>query len=147
MPTTKHVFRPRLAILTNIVAPYRVPIFRVLDQYFELRIFIAGHESGRGTWDTVGASSGLCVRRSWGFTVPLVASAGQEIWDRRYVSITPGYLADLLRFRPHAIITTEMGLRTLIGLLYGTLTRTPVWVWWGGTLHTERSRIMVKRVL
>ncbi len=37
------------------------------------------------------------------------------------------------------IVSGEMGLRTLLALLYGKLTRTPVWVWWGGTLHSERN--------
>jgi glycosyltransferase involved in cell wall biosynthesis len=32
-----------------------------------------------------------------------------------------------------------MGFRTLLALAYGTLFRKPVWVWWGGTLHTERD--------
>jgi glycosyltransferase involved in cell wall biosynthesis len=44
-----------------------------------------------------------------------------------------------LRFRPDAIISTEMGFRSMLALAYGTVFRKPVWIWWGGTLHSERS--------
>jgi glycosyltransferase involved in cell wall biosynthesis len=40
-----------------------------------------------------------------------------------------------------------MGLRTLAALLYGSLSRTPVWIWWGGTLRTEQHLGRGKRLL
>jgi glycosyltransferase involved in cell wall biosynthesis len=52
--------------------------------------------------------------------------------------LEPGYITELIRERPDAVITFEMGFRTLVGLAYGTCFRKPVWVWWGGTPHTER---------
>jgi glycosyltransferase involved in cell wall biosynthesis len=56
-----------------------------------------------------------------------------------------------LRFQPDAVISNEMGFRTIMALAYGTLFRKPVWVWWGGTLHTERSvgglRAVIRRVI
>src|SRR5262249_31151982 len=39
------------------------------------------------------------------------------------------------------------GMRTLLALLYGAVFRKPVWVWWGGTLHTERGVGAVKRLV
>ncbi|HZN97923.1 MAG TPA: glycosyltransferase family 4 protein, partial [Gemmatimonadales bacterium] len=67
------------------------------------------------------------------------------VLDSRYLHLNPGYLTDLLRLRPDAIITTEMGFRSLVALAYGQMFRRPVWVWWGGTCHTERGIGKIKR--
>jgi glycosyltransferase involved in cell wall biosynthesis len=69
------------------------------------------------------------------------------VYDERYLHLPVGQLIDLLRTRPDAILSVEMGLRTALALLYGTLTRTPVWVWWGGTLHTERDLDRARRLV
>jgi glycosyltransferase involved in cell wall biosynthesis len=53
----------------------------------------------------------------------------------------------LIRFWPDAVISIEIGFRTLIALIYGTLARRPVWVWWGGTVHTERKIGKPRRAL
>ena len=38
-------------------------------------------------------------------------------------------------------------LRTVVALAYGALFRRPVWVWWGGTLHTERNIGLGRKIL
>jgi glycosyltransferase involved in cell wall biosynthesis len=68
------------------------------------------------------------------------------VYDQQYVHIAPGYFLDLVRSAPEAIITNEMGFRTLLALLYGTLWRKPVWVWWGGTQHTEQKIGRLRRL-
>jgi glycosyltransferase involved in cell wall biosynthesis len=70
-----------------------------------------------------------------------------KIRDGRHLHITPGFIWHLFRFRPDAVVSNEMGFRTLQALLYGTLMRKPVWVWWGGTLHTERLIGPVRRTM
>ncbi len=42
--------RPRLAILTNILTPYRLPIFEALADDFEVTVLYAGEESNRREW-------------------------------------------------------------------------------------------------
>jgi glycosyltransferase involved in cell wall biosynthesis len=44
-----------------------------------------------------------------------------------------------LEFQPDAIISCEMGFRSMVALAYGTIFRKPVWIWWGGTIHSERN--------
>jgi glycosyltransferase involved in cell wall biosynthesis len=139
--------RPLLAILTNLVAPYRVPIYKALAEHFHVRIFVASNERNRAIWETQPLPSGLNIKRSWGFTIGVRHRIDASTWNLRYIHVTPGYFVDLLRYRPDAIITTEMGFRTILALSYRALTKTPVWVWWGGTLHTERGRVLVKRLV
>jgi glycosyltransferase involved in cell wall biosynthesis len=141
--------RPRVTLLVNMVAPYRVPVYREIAKAFRLTLLYAGGEDNRASWDRCIAQVGAAeVRRSRGVMVKWrQRSAGGGVFETHYHPVTPGYFADLWRSRPDAIITNEMGLRTLIALVYGTLTRTPVWVWWGGTPHSERGIGAVRRVV
>lgn len=138
--------RLKLALLTNILAPYRLPIYSALDQQFDLRIWISGQEDNR-SWSRQASGNGLSVSRAWGFTLKwrVRAQTGQPTQDLKYFHVNPGYLWKLLAFRPDAVISTEMGFRSLVALLFGWLFRKPVWIWWGGTLHTERNLSSLKR--
>jgi glycosyltransferase involved in cell wall biosynthesis len=79
------------------------------------------------------------VRRAAGLTFAWTKRDRTSALDTRYLHVNPGLFTDLLRLRPHAIVTDEMGFRTLMALVYAGLFRCPVWVWWGGTRHTERG--------
>jgi glycosyltransferase involved in cell wall biosynthesis len=132
--------RPRLVLLTNLIAPYRLPVFQALGEVFELSILTGGDEANRAGWKGIErALEGIELKRSRGWTIPFRKRSERGApRDQRYLQITPGYFFDLLARRPDATITTEMGVRTVIALTYGALFRRPVWIWWGGTRHTER---------
>lgn len=140
--------RARIAVLTNIVAPYRVPIYQELGQRFGVSVFYSGHEGNRAAWHhATPPSSGIVIKRSAGWTIarPRI-QAGRRI-DTRHLHLTPGFFLDLVRLRPHAIISNEMGFRSLVALIYGAMFRIPCWVWWGGTVHTERDIGPLRRSL
>jgi glycosyltransferase involved in cell wall biosynthesis len=139
----------RLAILTNIVAPYRVPVYRKLGQRFQTKVFFSGREGNRGEWKRIESAlyPDVDVEKSWGVTIPYPDIRRHGIYQHRYLHVNPGYLWDLASFRPDAIISNEMGVRSLLALLYGRLTNTPVWIWWGGTLHTERDLGLPRKVV
>jgi len=128
----------KLAILVNIVAPYRIPIYRFLGEVFETKVLFSGQESNRETWGHTGQAL-FNAKRVWGFSLAVPRRGEGSIYDWRYLHINPGYFVELLRFKPDAIISNEMGFRSLVALLYAKIFRRPLWIWWGGTLHTERS--------
>jgi len=138
----------RLALLTNMVAPYRVPLYSLLAGEFDLLILHGGKEANRGSWngheETV---SGARVVRAWGWQIRYTKKLDGKAFDEKFIHITPGYLWHLLRFRPQAVISNEMGFRSMIALAYGMLFRKPVWIWWEGTLHSERNIGPVRKVL
>jgi glycosyltransferase involved in cell wall biosynthesis len=139
--------RLRVALLVNIIAPAKMPLFSGLAERFDLLLLHGGMESNRDSWsDAEQKVSGATIKRVWGWQIPLKKMDG-KISDRRHLHITPGFLWHLFRFRPDVIVTNEMGLRTVLALSYGTLWRRPVWVWWGGTLHTEHQIGIVRRML
>ena len=136
--------RPRLAILTNMIPPYRIDLLERLGDSFETKVFLSGFEGNR-SWNPEPTLRNVSVQESWGLTID--RSRGCPGFDRRFLHITPGYLKDLSRFRPHAVISAELGARSIAAMAYGLSTRTPVWVWWGGTPHTERNIGVARRLL
>jgi glycosyltransferase involved in cell wall biosynthesis len=138
----------RVALLTNIVAPYRVPVYRRIGEVFDLRVFYSGEEENRSAWGEPGTGlDGIPVKRYRGLTLRLPKLRERIFYDYGFVHVNPGYLLDLLKLRPRAVVTNEMGFRTVSALLYGTLFRRPVWVSWGGTLHTERGVGRARKIL
>ncbi len=130
----------KLALLLNIIAPARCRLYSALADQFDLLILHGGSEANRDSWkDLDSAISNAQVVRAWGWQLHHAKKMNGEVFDEKFTHITPGFLWHLLRFRPNAVISNEMGLRTLTALAYGTLFRKPVWVWWGGTAHTERK--------
>jgi glycosyltransferase involved in cell wall biosynthesis len=140
--------KAKLAELVNMIPPYKVQEWRRMEQQFDTFIFYSGKEKNRTTWEDVESSLQTAViKRSWGFTLQFVEKGQRgEVFHYRYLHLTPGYFLDLLRTRPDAVITHEMGLRTCTALLYGSALRKPVWVGWEGTKYTEDNVSVVKRV-
>jgi len=138
------VRKQRLAILVAIVTPYRLPLYEHLNEFFETLVLVSGREDNRHwSFDSVGVR----IKRAAGLTLKWKQGDNGRVHDLRYTHFNPGYLWDLFRFRPDAVISAEMGFRSAIALLYGFVARKPVLIWWGGTLHTERDRSRPKRVL
>lgn len=140
--------KKKVSLLVNIIAPARLALYSGLAEHFDLQILHGGTESNRDSWhDLDRALPNAHTTRAWGWQIVVPRKERGRPFDRRYIHITPGYIGHLLSFRPDALITSEMGLRTLMALAYGTLFRKPVWVWWGGTLHTERKTRRLRRMM
>ena len=138
----------KVALLVNMIAPARIPVYSGLAARFELLVLHGGTESNRDSWrDMEKALPDAQVIKAWGWQISIPRRQNGQVFDRRYIHITPGFLWHLLRYQPDAVITNEMGFRTLTALLYGAIFRKPVFVWWGGTTHTERGIGLVKRSL
>jgi len=138
----------RLAILNNHITPYRIPLYKGLGENFSTFLLLSGKESNRDTWQGLEKElPNVSVRNVWGLTVKFFEKRKGKKFDPRYFHINPGYLWELIKIRPDVLISAEMGFRSLIALLYGLVFRKPVWILWGGTLHTERNRSVPKRFI
>jgi glycosyltransferase involved in cell wall biosynthesis len=148
MASCKKKCRPRrLAILINQVAPYRVPLLARIGERFESHVFVGMLEPNRDWGSVPKRLVAVEVRQSWGGRFAMRTPGEEGTFDLKWVHINPGYLVDLIRTRPDAVISAEIGFRTLCALAYGSLFRKPVWIWWGGTPHTERKQGLVRRIL
>jgi glycosyltransferase involved in cell wall biosynthesis len=138
----------RLALLTNMIPPYRLPLYSVLADQFDLLLLHGGKEANRDSWSNLEeALPKARVVRAWGWQIRHAKKVNGEVFDEKFIHVTPGFISHLLRFRPDAIISTEMGFRSMVALAHGTIFRKPVWIWWGGTLHSERKVGPLRKVL
>jgi glycosyltransferase involved in cell wall biosynthesis len=138
----------KLALLTNMVAPYRAPLYGILANEFDLMVLHAGKEANRDSWsDLEGAVPNARVARAWGWQIRYTKRFNGRAFDEKFMHITPGYLWHLLRFRPDAVISNEMGFRSIVAFAYGMLFRKPVWIWWEGTPHSERNSGPTRKAL
>src|SRR5271157_1852935 len=109
--------RTRLALLTNIIAPYRLPLFSILADQFDLLILHGGKEANRDSWGSLeGALPNARVVRAWGWQIRYAKKVNGKVFDDKFIHITPGFIWHLLRFRPDAVISNELGFRSMIAL-------------------------------
>lgn len=138
----------KLALLTNMIAPYRLPLYSVLANQFDLLLLHGGKEANRDSWSNFEEClPNARVVRAWGWQFRHAKKLNGQVFDEKFIHITPGFVWHLLCFRPDAVISTEMGFRSMIGLAYGALFHKPVWIWWGGTLHSERNIGLLRKML
>ncbi|MBI4784293.1 MAG: glycosyltransferase [Oscillatoriophycideae cyanobacterium NC_groundwater_1537_Pr4_S-0.65um_50_18] len=138
----------KVTLLVNLIAPYRLPVYQAIGNQFNLSILHGGLEDNRSSWKNVKDQlEGVSVKQSWGLVFKFRKGKKGSTFDYKFIHITPGFFFDLLRQNPDAVISNELGFRTLTALIYGTLLRKPVWVWWGGTLHTEKSIGLSRKIV
>jgi glycosyltransferase involved in cell wall biosynthesis len=124
-----------------------MPIFERLGGHFDVTVLYSGVEGNRGQWRGMGSAvRRIAVKRARGMTIAWTNREDGAVLDRRYLHVNPGLFMDLLRLRPDAILSDEMGFRTLTALTYARVYHTPLWVWWGGSRHTERGITSAKHL-
>lgn len=137
----------RVALLTNFVAPYRVPLFEALHaRVGQLRVFASTPVEANRTWRPqsglldVTMQRTITVRKHWRDTAGFA--------DTGYVHFPYDTLAQLRRFRPDAIISSELGLRTALAAVYKRQHKNVRLVVWA-TLseHTEGSRGLLRTLV
>jgi len=138
--------KPRIALLINLIAPCRVAVYERMATVLDLIILHGDTECNRSSWEEMPVEAAR-VRRVSGWQLTMPKRENGKAIDHWYLHLEPGYITELIRERPDAVITDEMGFRTLVGLAYGACFRKPVWVWWGGTPHTERHMGRCRKLL
>ncbi len=134
---TSKCVRRRVAVLTNIPAPYRLEFFRLLSEQHDLRVFFDAPSEPNRSWATPRdlpfpytylKGDVITYQRKRPDAVPE---------DERFRHLPYNLLLALRRFRPEVIVSAELGVRTLQASLYASIYRVPLIIWWEGTPHTE----------
>ncbi len=121
----------RVALLTNILSPYRAPVYRALgdEPDVTLRVFLCAESEFDRSWRVDPADIDTRVVASWSLrrrirtTGP--ASAEQIVTLHVPWGIVPG----LQRFGPDVVVSAELGPRTLLALAWCTVRRVPLVIW------------------
>jgi glycosyltransferase involved in cell wall biosynthesis len=121
----------RVALVTNILAPYRVPVFQALARTpgWRLRVFASAASEFDRSWDVRGG--GLDVELVRGpALVRRVATRGRAAAEQRVTLHLPlGLPAALARFAPDVVVSGELGPRTALALSFCALRRVPLAIW------------------
>jgi len=126
----------RLALLQNILAPYRIPLFAGLAQSpgVEFQLFLSARSERRRSWEI--DFDNLPFRCE--FVPNVTVRAGYE----REVQFSYGLPGALARFRPDVIVCGGFSLQTLLSLIYKARAGARLYVWSEG--H-NRSRRAIRR--
>jgi len=131
----------RVALVTNILPGYRVPVFRALarTEGWQLRIFLSDSSEAP-------ANHGLDVETVKGFVFERrIQSRGRGAVAQRILTHLPwGLPGALLRFQPDVVISAELGWRTLLALLLCRLlgARLVIWSYHSKTSVTSSGRLL-----
>ena len=127
----------RLALLTNIPAPYRLGFFQELSARCDLKVFFDSKSEPHRQWD-VPDDLGFPHTYMAGFSVPHMRrrpEGGPN--ELRYWQVRWGIVPQLVRFRPDAVVSIEFGPRSMQAAAYSAAFGVPLILWSEGTLHSE----------
>jgi glycosyltransferase involved in cell wall biosynthesis len=141
----------RVVLLQNFVAPYRVPLYEGLqDRLSEFKVFASTPMEDDREWVPDWGTIDVEIQRSFSIRYRVRENLG----FRRTLQVHFPYdtLARLFRFRPDAVITVELGVRSLQVAIYKLLRPSVrLLIWCKLSEHTERSwgaaRLLVRRFI
>lgn len=138
----------KITILTNIISPYRRPLFDKICSDFESYILLSGEEDNRVAWNTTDESGvSAKVIELDGFTLKHEIGHNSNVYNYRFIHVNPDILYKLWHINPNVVITFEMGPRTILSLIYCLMSGASLWVWWGGTKYTERNIGIIRQAV
>lgn len=106
-----------VALLTNFLPPYRVPLFRSLQgRVAALRILVSTRMEPNRHWKCQTAGLDVQIQKCLAFLKTWRHPAGFR--EEGYVHIPYDTFFSLKRLRPDVVISAELGSRSLLALLY-----------------------------
>lgn len=137
----------RLALLTNFIAPYRVPLLEALqDRVRELRIFVSTPMEEDRDWAVDWGGLDVVVQRNVTLHQRQRDQAGFS--SRLMIHLPYDTIPQLWRYRPDVVISGELGARSLQAALHRRLrSHTRLLIWATLSERTERGRGAVRHRL
>ena len=130
----------RVAFLTNLIPPYHKPVLHLLAQrYRALRVLLSTPMETNRPWKVDWDGLDVVVQRT--YTTRGVWHHPRGFSEALAVHIPLDTLQQLRYFSPDVIISTEMGARTLLALLFRKLNAASRLIIWAEAAEsTERGR-------
>ena len=138
---------PRVALLTNFIAPYRVELYEALGNGLgRLRIYVSTRMEPNRPWMPQFGTLDVVVQRTLTFRWRLRRPGG--IRQQLYIHVPVDTLARLLVYKPDLVISGELGSRSMQAVLYRLLRPHSRLILWA-TLseHTEKDWGRIRTVL
>lgn len=141
------ISKARVALLTNFLPIYRVPLLEcIADHVCQLRVFLSVRMEGNREWPVFWGRLDVVVHRSITITRSFRNTHGYV--DQTYTHIPYDTLPILWSYKPDVIMSSELGIRTLLARVYKILRPTTKLIVWA-TLseRTEESCGAIRKVL
>jgi glycosyltransferase involved in cell wall biosynthesis len=135
----------RVALLTNIPAPYRLGFFHELNELCDLTVIFDSVSEANRRWPLRAEELRFPYRYLRGLSIPYTRK--RNVSDQRFLQLRYDILFQLFRLRPEIIVSAEMGPRSLQAAFFCQTTQTPLIIWWEGTRHTEGTVSLLKAEL
>ena len=137
----------RLALLTNFVPPYRIPVFKELERRVErFRVFISTAMEGDRPWNPETGGIDVVIQHS--ITIKAWWNQPRGFSERIYLHFPYDTVPSLIKYRPDVIISAEFGFRTLNAVLYRLLfPRTRLIICATLSEETEKYRSKLRRAV
>jgi glycosyltransferase involved in cell wall biosynthesis len=137
----------RIALLTNFVAPYRLPVLRELERRCKtFQVFISNSAEPRTDWAPERGGVGVRVQRS--LTWRGTWRHPQNFTEPLAIQLPYDTLVQLARFDPDVVISGELGLRTLQAAAFTGISRRRGLVVWATVSEvTEQGRGILRPVI
>ncbi|SRR5579884_3406883 len=116
MPEASKLPEIRVAFLTNILAPYWKPVLQSFAACHRLRVLLSTPMENNRPWEIDWKGLDVVLQRTITFRQRWRHPAGFA--EPVYVHLPLDTISQLRRFRPHVILSNEMGFRTLFACAY-----------------------------
>lgn len=135
-PSLKHYFKinhtMKVAIITNIIPPYRLSLFETIGKKTDLTVYLSIPMEPNRNW--------VPWSQSPSHSFKSIQLNGFTIRTKRGLSyVQPIILFHLLRLSPDTVVASGFNFNSLISVLYGKLLRKRTLLWSEATTHSERN--------
>jgi glycosyltransferase involved in cell wall biosynthesis len=128
--------RTRAALITNIVAPYRIPTLRELSRSVDLTVLFSADREANRLW---------AIPEKLPFPHEVLGGPQLHV-QRRHLYLNPLLLARLLRLRPDVVLVGGFSIPTLWAMVYCRLTHSGLVIISEGTRSSEGNGNVAERV-
>jgi glycosyltransferase involved in cell wall biosynthesis len=137
----------RVALLTNFLPHYRIPLLTALRQLVgDLRVLLSSRMERNRDWPVSWSSLQVVVQRSITWTRHFRNIHGYR--DSSQIHIPWDTFFQLRSYRPDVIVSSEFGLRTLMSVLYRIAHREATLIVWATlSSHTEATHGRLRTAL
>jgi hypothetical protein len=146
--TTRRCLSVRFALLTNFIAPYRIPVFQELSRRVStLRVLISTLMEPNRHWAVDFGGLDVIVHRTVTRRRTWKHPSGFE--ETLYTHFPYDTLWQLLRYRPNVMLSSEFGFRTLNALFYKLISGSKLVIWAtiseSSEAQREKSRLLMRK--
>lgn len=136
----------RIALLTNFIPPYRISLYtQIAHLVGKMKVHIATEMESNRNWKVDHGKLEVIVQKSWSFSKTWRHQGGFS--ETSQIHIPYNTISLLKKQNPDVVISSELGMRSLLASIYCRLTDKPLILWLTLSEHTETNKGFTRKIL